>query len=90
MRTTEWTIATWATRESATYVGIDKHIGNVVIDAYGRRSDQANYLAPIPRRPFKVEEGETVSYVMFEDDAAGPRPIIRITEETANAEEEEQ
>ena len=90
MRTTTWTIATWENRESATYVGIDQHIGNIVIDAYGRRSDQTHYLEPIPRRPLKVEEGDTVSYVMYEDDSAGPVPIIRITEETAAASDAEE
>lgn len=86
-KTTAWTIAQWSERTTAQFVPVNTHINNVVIDAYGRRSDQAHYLEASPRRPFKVEEGETVSYVMYEDDTAGPVPIIKITEETAEEEQ---
>ena len=81
MRTTEWTLSTWADRATATYVGIDQSIGGVKIDAFGRRSDKACYQDPIPRRALKVEEGDTVSYVMYDDDSAGAVPVIKITEE---------
>ena len=83
-KTTTWTIAQWSERTTAEFRPVNTHIGNVVIDAYGRRSDQANYLEAIPRRPYKVEEGDTASYVMYEDDTAGPVPIIRIVEENAS------
>lgn len=79
MLKTEWTLSTWANRASATYVGIDRHIGNVTIDAYGRRSGTNNFGSPAPRRPVKMEEG-TTAYVMYDSDAEGAVPIIRISE----------
>lgn len=79
-KTTTWTIAQWSERTTAQFVPANTHINNVNIDAYGRRSGQANYLEAIPRRPYKVEEGNGTSFIMYEDDTAGPVPIIKIVE----------
>jgi len=79
---TSWTIAVWNDREAAEYRPIDRHIDNVVIDAYGRRSGTCGYLSGIPRRPVRMESNEMgPSYVMYDSDEAGPVPIIRISEE---------
>ena len=77
---TEWTLSTWDNRESAEYVPIDKHIGNVVIDAYGRRPGTSGFGSGTPRRPVKMEGGDP-AYVMYESDTDGPVPVIRISEE---------
>ena len=89
-KTTTWTIAQWSERTTATYVPVNTHINNVTIDAYGRRADQAHYLDAIPRRPYRIEESDGTAYIMYEDDNAGPVPIIRITEETAAASDAEE
>lgn len=80
MQVQEWTLAKWADRASASYVGIDRNINNITIDAYGRKSGTADYKSCCPRRPVKTEAGETATYVMYDDDTAGPVPIIRISE----------
>ena len=80
-RITTWTIAHWSERTTAAFVPVNSHIDNVVIDAYGRRSDRAHYLEAIPRRPCKAEESGGTSYVMYDDDSSGPVPIIKIVEE---------
>ena len=84
-KTTAWTIAQWSERTTAQFVPVNTHINNVVIDAYGRRSDRAHYLEAIPRRPYKVEEAEGTAFIMYEDDSAGPVPIIKIVEEAEEA-----
>ena len=79
---TSWTIAVWDERESAEYRPIDRHIGNIVIDAWGRRSDATDYGCTAPRRPVKMESSEDgPSFVMYDSDEDGPVPIIRIDEE---------
>ena len=80
MTTQEWTFSTWANRASATYVPIDQPINGVVIDAYGRVRPELQQQAALARRPYKMESGDTVSYVMYDSDANGAVPIIRITE----------
>ena len=77
---TEWSMATWAAREDAVYVPIDRHIDNVVIDAFGRRPGTPNYGSAIPRRAVRTADGNP-AYVMFDSDSDGNVPIIRITEE---------
>ena len=77
---TEWALTTWANRESATFVAIDKHIGNVTVDAYGRKSGTNGYQSGVPRRPVKMADGNP-AYVMYDSDAAGAVPIIKISEE---------
>ena len=80
MTTQEWAFSTWDNRESATYVAIDQPINGVVIDAFGRVRPELNQQASLQRRPYKMETGDTVSYVMYDSDANGAVPIIRITE----------
>ena len=80
MLKTEWTIATWANRASAAYVAIDKHISNIIVDAYGRKCGTNGYASGTPRRPVKMEEGNP-AYVMYDSDDEGAVPIIRISEE---------
>ena len=79
-RTVTWTMSTWEQRGSAEYVPIDRHIGNLVIDAYGRRSDTAEYGRCAPRRPYRTEEADGVAYIMYDNDHDGTVavPIIRI------------
>ena len=79
---TEWTIAMWADRETADYVPICRHIGNRVIDAWGRLSGTEGFGGGA-RRPYKQEDGNP-AYIMYEDDANGAVPIIRITEQEDN------
>ena len=82
MQKTEWAITTWANREGATYAPIDRAINDITIDAYGRKSGTFGYMDPAPRRPVKMEAGETTAYVMYDYDSDGAVPVIRITEET--------
>lgn len=77
---TEWALARWEDRTTASFVPVNSHIDNRVIDAYGRLNGSVDYGWNIPRRPYKLESGST-SYVMYDSDAEGPVPIIRISEE---------
>ena len=77
---TEWALTTWANRATANYVPIDKAIGYVVIDAFGRKQSAAGYNSGAPRRTVKQESGP-VAYAVYDSDAAGPVPVIRMTEE---------
>ena len=77
---TEWALARWEDRTTASYTPANNHIDNRVIDADGRRNGTADYGRNIPRRPYKLEIGSP-SYVMYDSDAEGPVPIIRISEE---------
>lgn len=80
MTTQEWALTTWANKASATYVPINKSINNRFIDAYGRlQSDLNPIIENRPRRPYKMDDGSP-SYVMYDDDANGSVPVIRITE----------
>ena len=80
-RTVTWTVDTWENRASAAYTPVNTHINNVVIDAYGRRSDSPTFGRCSPRRPYKTEETDEATYLMYDDDTNGAVPIIRITEE---------
>lgn len=80
MITQTWAMTTWANRASATYVNIDKPIGNRYIDAFGRLRPDLSQQNSLPRRPYKMEEGDSVSYVMYDSDDKGNVPVIKITE----------
>ena len=80
MITQQWAMTTWANKASATYVNVDKPINNRYIDAFGRLRPDILRDASLPRRPVKMEEGESVSYVMYDSDDNGNVPVIKITE----------
>ena len=77
----EWAICHWQDKETAIYVPICQPINEKIIDAYGRYVYNPSYSSPTPRRPYKTDTADGVTYVMYDDDAAGAVPVIRITEE---------
>lgn len=74
-------MTSWAEKGNATgWAPIGNAIDNVVIDAYGRKSGSNQYGSSIPRRPYKTDTADGVTYVMYDDDTGGAVPVIRITE----------
>lgn len=83
----EWAITTWEEKSGSgiEWNPIGEAISGIMIDAYGRQYRAINYVNAMPtqRRPYKTETDETtgITYVMYDSDANGAVPVIRITEE---------
>ena len=90
----EWAMTTWAEKdgEGVVWAPVGNAIGNEVIDGNGRKYGSNHYGSAVPRRPYKTEADDStgITYIMYEDDTGKTSvPVIRITEETASAEDEE-
>ena len=84
--TTEVAIGEWENRADLEYRPCNDRIeGYGFIDALGRKLPSAR--SEDQRRPYKVETGGSVTYIMYD---SGTAPIFRVTEETEQEQEQEQ
>lgn len=75
--TTEVAVGAWENRTTLTYVPCNERLPGVGhVDAFGRKTPEA--LKDVyTRRPYKVDAGNSVTYVKYD---SGVSPIFRITE----------
>ena len=78
----EWAMTTWAEKgDAVNWAPVGRAINNTVIDAYGRLYGTNYYGSSVPRRPYKTDTADGVTYIMYDDDTEGAVPVIRLTEE---------
>lgn len=73
-------VGKWNDRANLNFVPVNSALPNGVrYDAFGVPSTSA--VEPgLTRRPYKIEEAEGVSYIMYDDDANGSVAIFKIAE----------
>lgn len=73
-------VGKWNDRANLDYVPVNSTLPNGVrYDAFGVPSTSA--VEPgLTRRPYKIEEAGSASYIMYDDDAKGDVAIFKIEE----------
>ena len=76
---TEIAVGRWANRANLNYVPCNEPIGGVRFNAFGVRIGQARDPGDT-RRPYRMEEAGTTTYVMYDSDGSADVPIYRTRE----------
>lgn len=70
----------WENRANLNYVPVNSALPNGArYNAFGISSRSATDPG-LTRRPYKIEEAEGVSYIMYDDDAKGDVAIFKVAE----------
>lgn len=72
-------VGRWNDRANLSYQPVNNRINGKCYNAFGVEIYRAGDPAET-RRPYKMEESGTTTYVMYDDDSANDVPIYRTTE----------
>ncbi len=78
--TTMIAVGKWNNKENLNFVPVGERVNGVRYTAYGVPATSAGDPAA-ERRPYKIEDNGTDTYIMYDDDSRSDVPIYRITRE---------
>lgn len=76
--TTTIAVGKWSSRASLSYTPCNSGVNGKVYNPFG--VEVGHPLSTHERRPYKIEENGTTTYIMYDDDSKGNVPIYRIQE----------